>query len=232
MKFVFMIDMGHGIKTPGKRANGLLEWEFNRSVGHKLYNLLSPYGIVHFTMSGVLQPFTEMTSEGRRANLEYRCQNANEIEMYYKSLYGDIQAIFVSNHANAADNENASGYSIHIFNKSDKRYEIAKSVYKAAEEVLGVGFTIKSRGIKESPFYVNKYTNMSSILIEYEFFTNPEAVKKLKDDSFRQKCADSSAKGLLNYCGIQIEEPCNKNKSIIKILEFLISRLKNWKVSR
>ena len=53
---------------------------------------------------------------------------------------------------------------------------------------------------------------MSSLLIEHEFYTNPEAVKKLKDDNFRQKCAEHIAKGLCNYYGIEYKESHNNNK--------------------
>ena len=57
-----------------------------------------------------------------------------------------------------------------------------------------------------------KHTSMSSLLIEHEFYTNPEAVKKLKDNSFRQKCAEHIAKGLCNYYGIEYKESQANNK--------------------
>lgn len=235
MKYVIVISMGHDEKTPGKQDNGLYEWEFNRGVGHKLYNLLSPYFIVHFVVDGVVNPFDETTKEGRLANLKYRCRNANEIEEYYQGIYGEenVQVIFIAIHANAFDKDpDVSGYSIHITEKSSKRYDIAQAILESAKDILGVGTEIKERGIKESGFYVLKHTRMPAVLIEHEFFTNPEAAEKLKDDKFRQKCAEHITKGLLNYCGIKPEKSNKKNRFIITLLEIVINRLKSSKGSR
>lgn len=141
-------------------------------------------------MSSTRHKHSEMTVQGRLDNLKERCKIANSIE-------GDC--IFVSIHANAALDPNASGYEIFVLSKSNKRYEIAKYVHQASKDVLGVGKDIKDRGIKENSFYVLKYTDMPAILVEHEFYTNKEAVAKLKDSNFRDLCAEHIAKGLLNY---------------------------------
>lgn len=184
------MDPGHGEDTPGKRANGLLEYEFNFDVANKLKKLLEPYGNVVMTMEVPKHPHSEMTAKGRNANLQYRCDVANRVKG---------NSIFVSIHANAHSDPFASGYEIFVSHKSDKRYEIAKCVMSAAEDILGVGTEIKNRGIKEEGFYVLKNTIMPAILIEHEFYTNLEAVKKLKDDSFRRLCAEHIKEGLLKY---------------------------------
>lgn len=142
------------------------------------------------TMEVPRHPYSELTAEGRNANLQYRCDVANRVKG---------NSIFVSTHANAHSNPDASGYEIFVSHKSDKRFEIAQSVMSAAEEILGVGKEIKNRGIKEEAFYVLKNTVMPAVLIEHEFYTNLEAVKKLKDDDFRQLCAVHIKEGLLNY---------------------------------
>ena len=76
---------------------------------------------------------------------------------------------------------------------------MAKSIYNAAKEVLGVGTDIKNMGIIELPFYLNKNTDIPSMFVEYEFFTSIKAVVKLKDNTFRQKCAIHIKQGLINY---------------------------------
>ena len=141
-------------------------------------------------MTAEKHPHSEMTQEGRIANLQYRCNVANRVRG---------KSVFISIHANAFSKPSANGYGIHIFDRKGERFEIAKSIHQAAIEVLGVKTEFRSRGIKESAFYVNKYTDMPSILIEHLFFTNPREVKKLKDNIFRQKCAIHIMQGLIRY---------------------------------
>jgi len=188
--FTLIIDPGHRVDTPGKRANGFREYEFNDDVAKRLGAILKPYMDIQYTIITENHPYTEMTSEGRRKNLQYRCDVANAIEG---------RSLFVSIHANAADDPSASGYGIFVFSKAEERYGLAKSVQKAAKDILGVGTEIKNRGIKEAQFYVLKYTRMPAILIEHEFYTNPEVVKLLNEDDFRQKCAEHIAQGVLSH---------------------------------
>ena len=152
--------------------------------------LLEPYGKVILTLDNPKQLYSEFTKEGRKKNLQYRCDVANKV---------DGQSVFISIHANAHDDENVSGYEIFVTNKSGDRYKLAQCIMKAAEDILSVGHTIKNRGVKEAGFYVLNHTKMPAILIEHEFYTNDEAVIKLKDNEFRQRCADHIFKGLLNY---------------------------------
>jgi len=159
-------------------------------VSNRLRKLLEPYGRVVSTIETPKHPYSEMTAEGRRKNLQYRCDVANKVQG---------ESIFISIHANAHGDPNASGYEIFVSHRSDKRYEIAKSIMESAKTILKVGTEIKNRGIKEAAFYVLKNTKMPAVLVEHEFYTNLEAVKKLKDDNFRQQCAEHIKEGLLNY---------------------------------
>ena len=213
MKYIFILDQGHRKDTSGKNANGLYEYEFNQDVAERVNKLLKPYGEVYFTMTTESHPYSEQTSEGRTKNLQYRCDVANNIYKDAIQKYGknNVKCVFVSIHANAFSNPSVSGYEIYVYKKSLESYKIAESIHNSAKDILEVGTSIKDRGIKEANFYVLKHTSMSSLLIEHEFYTNPEAVKKLKDDNFRQKCAEHIAKGLCNYYEIEYKEPQNKN---------------------
>lgn len=214
MKYIFISDQGHRKDTSGKNANGLYEYEFNQDVAERVNKLLESYGEVYFTMTTENHPYNEQTSSGRTKNLQYRCDVANNIYKDAIKKYGkdNVKCVLVSIHANAFDNPSASGYEIYVYKKSLESYKIAQSIHNSAKDILEVGTSIKDRGIKEANFYVLKHTSMSSLLIEHEFYTNPEAVKKLKDDNFRQKCAEHIAKGLCNYYGIEYKEPHNNNK--------------------
>lgn len=219
MKYIFISDQGHRKDTSGKNANGLYEYEFNQDVAERVNKLLESYGEVYFTMTTENHPYNEQTSSGRTKNLQYRCDVANNIYKDAIKKYGkdNVKCVLVSIHANAFDNPSASGYEIYVYKKSLESYKIAQSIYNSAKDILEVGTSIKDRGIKEANFYVLKHTSMSSLLIEHEFYTNPEAVKKLKDNNFRQKCAEHIAKGLCDYYGIKYKEPQNNNKTDNKI---------------
>jgi hypothetical protein len=58
---------------------------------------------------------------------------------------------------------------------------------------------LPDRGVKEAGFYVLKYTNMTSALIEGAFLTNPAEAKMLQDPKFRQKIAEGVAAGIHDY---------------------------------
>lgn len=163
--------------------------------------LLAPYGEVYYTIETETHIYTEMTEVGRSKNLAERTSKANQI--YYQAIkkYGkdNVKVIFISIHANAYSNPGVSGYESFVWAHGGEAHELAKHIHAAAKDILGVGSSINDRGIKIGNFAVLRNTQMPAILIEHEFYTNPEAVKKLKDNKFRQQCADHIAEGLLNY---------------------------------
>lgn len=206
LKFVFIIDCGYGIKTLRRNGNDIYEWEFNRSVGQRLYDMLKSFGIVHFSVSGVLLPFDETTESGIDENLQYRCRNANEIAKYYDNLYKEVKTIFISIHANQHTNPDVSGYGINIYENGGESEKIAKEIMKSAIDILKVGNKINNLGIKESNLDVLSKTSMPAVLIQHEYYTNIVGADRLKSDEFRGKCAKHIAQGVLNYCNDFSEE--------------------------
>lgn len=197
---IVILDRGHGADTPGKRANGLLEWEFNRYIVKNLRYKLEKAGItVYETITTDTHRYSEMTSEGRKNNLILRSDFANEI---YKKYSAAHNVIFISIHANASSTPAASGYEIFVYGLGYEAEKIAKSVYSQGEKVLGIGTDIKSRGIKVGNFHVLRETNMPAILIEHEFYTNLEAVEKLKSTEWRDKAVEHIFKGVCDYYGL------------------------------
>ena len=192
------LDAGHGIDTAGKRSpdSSLLEYEFNRDVANRIEDILIRHDIE--VMSCYSDTDTPLTQ---------RCQMANMFNADY----------FVSIHANA-DKEywtSASGWEIYVVSKGGKAEELAKKIHKYSQE-LG----LKDRGIKTANFTVLKDTTMPAVLIEHGFYTNKEECEKLKSDSFRQKCAEADAKGILEQLGINYVPNTNvatKNELILTI---------------
>lgn len=193
------LDAGHGIDTAGKKSpdGSLLEYEFNRDVSNRIEDILIRHDVE--VMSCYSDTDTPLTQ---------RCQMANMFNANY----------FVSIHANA-DKEywtNANGWEIYVVSKGGKAEELANKIHKHSIEDLG----LKDRGLKTANFTVLTDTNMPAVLIEHGFYTNKEECEKLKSDSFRQKCAEADAKGILEQLGINYVPDTNvatKNELILTI---------------
>ena len=182
------IDAGHGKLTSGKRSpdGTLREYEFNRDVAKRIKTILEAHGIaVTLTCTGDTD-----------VSLTQRARIANNAKV----------DCFVSIHANAHGNgvtwTTAQGWEIYVCAKGGKAEKLAKAIQKHSIPELG----LKDRGVKEANYAVLTQTSMPAVLVEHGFFTNKEECAKLKSDSFRQKCAEADAKGILEYLGIAYKE--------------------------
>lgn len=177
------LDYGHSAQTKGKRSpdSSLMEYEFNRDVGRRLKAILERHNIE------VIETVTDDTD----VSLTERCNIANKNNADY----------FVSIHANADGMgynwTSAKGWEIYIVGKGGKAEKLAKSIQESSRE-LG----LIDRGVKVANFQVLRDTNMPAVLIEHGFYTNKEECELLKTESFRQKCAEVDARGILSYLGI------------------------------
>ena len=185
------LDQGHGISTNGKRSpdGTLLEYEFNRDIANRIKAILERHNV----------EVVLTCTDTKDLTLTKRCKIANEKKADY----------FVSIHANAfyykdekqrdiVEYNDVSGWEVHIISKGGKAEQLAKKIHKHSQE-LG----LKDRGIKVSNFQVLRDTDMPAVLIEHGFYTNKNECENLKSDSFRQKCAECDAKGILEQLGIE-----------------------------
>lgn len=180
------LDAGHGIETAGKRSpdGSLAEYEFNRDVTNRIKNILEKHDVeVLLTCD-----------DEHDVDLKVRCEYANANKADY----------YISIHANAHKEywTDANGWEIHIVGKGGKAEQLAKAIHKHSISELG----LRDRGIKVSSFQVLRDTDMPAVLIEHGFYTNKEECEKLKDSTFRQKCAECDAKGILEHLGIEYKE--------------------------
>lgn len=183
------LDYGHGESTPGKRSpdGTLREYEFNRSVGRQIKEILEQHGL----------KVIETVADNTDVSLYERCRIANLAKVDY----------LVSIHANAFGEtwNSANGWEIYIVGKGGNAEKLAKSIQKYSIEMLG----LKDRGIKVENFTMIKDTQMPAVLIEHGFYTNKEECAKLKDANFRRQCAIADAKGILAHLGIAYKETIN-----------------------
>ena len=189
-KITVVIDPGHGKTTGGKRSpdSSLMEWEFNRDVGYRLKDLLEAQGYtVIMTVAKDDQTDPSLASRVAVAN------NAENVDL------------FVSIHSNAGGNGSrwttAHGWEVWIHKSGGVSEKAAKAIEAATKasitELTDRG--IKKTGTGEKGLYVNRNTEMPSLLIEHGFYDNKTECQLLKTSAFRQRLAQADATGIINF---------------------------------
>lgn len=200
MKYLVILDDGHGTDTGGKRTpifeNGtfMKENSFNKEVVMLIYNKLK-------NMNNIDVAFT--ASENYDVPLNTRIKRANQAWKDHQNYFGkeNSKCILISVHANAY----GSGKS---FN-SGKGVETYCCSSPPAERVLATiihkhlkgGTTQVDRGVKETCFAILKGT-MTSCLVECAFMTNLHEANLLLQESFRNECAEEITAGILEFFNI------------------------------
>lgn len=192
-----VIDPGHGGTDPG--AKGIRHWEkdLNLAVARELTAILRQRGYqVHLTRSGdTTVSLAERAAVARRLGAD----------------------VFVSIHANAADNPavrggetffltprgtpsthsagatNAGAQSGNAFDRNNARlaYEIQKYMVAATD--------IPDRGTKHANFAVLRDAGCPAVLVEMGFMTNPRDEQLMASDSGRRAIARGVAYGIISY---------------------------------
>lgn len=58
---------------------------------------------------------------------------------------------------------------------------------------------MNDRGVKDNNFYVIRYNNVPSVLVELGFITNADDVQKLTSDEYQTIFAESIYQGIIEY---------------------------------
>jgi N-acetylmuramoyl-L-alanine amidase len=177
MKYLWILDNGHGVNTAGKRSpklpdgRQLLEYEYNRSIVNYLATLLHAAGINYHILVPELDDIP----------LAERVTRANNLPGNAKRL--------ISIHGNSAVDEliwhPASGIETFCFPGSEKGAALAEIIQKH----LIATTHCKNRGVKTDKFYILKHTNMTSVLTENGFYSNQAECTKMFDATWREKIA-------------------------------------------
>jgi N-acetylmuramoyl-L-alanine amidase len=176
-----MLDAGHDINTPGKRAldGSMREFEFNRSVVLKAAELLKEYENTEVFFSHDL-------FDGIDTSLKARTDLANRLGVN----------IFLSIHANAGPTS-AKGVETFVYPKAPAQTVRLGDIIHTELARLTKEETL-NRGLKRADFAVLRDTHMDSVLVECGFMTNAQDLAWLKSESYR----NDVAKGLVNGLAI------------------------------
>ncbi|MDD7363865.1 MAG: N-acetylmuramoyl-L-alanine amidase [Peptoniphilus sp.] len=127
-------------------------------------------------------------------------------ELYERSkLANDANAaIFLSMHFNSAGSSKAYGIEVLYASEKDvSRKKEAGDQTRLANEVLDSVIKetgMHNRGIKNRPeLAVLRTTNMSAVLVEGGFMSNPDEMAEIKTDAYLDKLARGIVEGIKNY---------------------------------
>jgi N-acetylmuramoyl-L-alanine amidase len=135
-----------------------------------------------------------------------RDRRAYGIETYFLNLATDEEAIRVAAMENATSTKNISDLQKILYDLMQNAKINESSRLAAYVQGSVVGHLkenryerIKSKGVKQAPFYVLLGAQMPSILIEASFISNPRECKRLADPKFQDRLAAGVVQGIRNY---------------------------------
>jgi len=179
------LDAGHGTGSVNGTPDGTYkEEEFTFDMQGRIKPLLERHGV-----GAVLtRPTRATVSLANRAKIA----NAAKVDA------------FVSLHSNAAGNGgwyDASGFLIYTSAAGDTagRNILAKAIIARAKEAK---IKVRNTALAHSMYAVLKNTTMPAVLIEYGFHTSKEDSELLKSSDYRDRLAELTANGILDYLGI------------------------------
>jgi N-acetylmuramoyl-L-alanine amidase len=217
-----VIDPGHGGEDPGAIGpRGLKEKDVVLVISKKLGKILrEKYNMeVIFTRNkDVYVPLEERTAiaNSKKADLfisvhvnSNRRKNLKGVETYFLNWTTDAESNRVAARENAISYKEMRKVQSELQmilqdlerdNKKDESMKLAGNVQFAMINALKRDYNkIVDLGVKHALFYVLVGAEMRSILIETSFISNYEEERRLANDTYRERVAESIAVGINNY---------------------------------
>ncbi|MFZ0611697.1 MAG: N-acetylmuramoyl-L-alanine amidase [Desulfobacterales bacterium] len=135
-----------------------------------------------------------------------RNNRAYGISTYFLNLADDDEAKRVAAMENATSTNNISDlekilFSLMHYSKINESSRLAVTVQDTLTAHLdSKGYSqIKSKGVKQAPFYVLLGAQMPSVLVETSFISNPRECKRLLDPKYQERLCEGIVMGLKKY---------------------------------
>jgi N-acetylmuramoyl-L-alanine amidase len=134
-----------------------------------------------------------------------RDRRAYGIETFFLNLATDNDAILVAARENATSTKNISDLETILSDlmqnaKINESSRLAVHVQKSMHRHLRKHYSrIKSKGVKQAPFYVLLGAQMPAILIETSFISNPRECKRLNNTAYQDQMSEAIVKGIKEY---------------------------------
>lgn len=194
-RYLWCLDNGHGIKTPGKRSpifddgrTQFLEYEFNRNIVKRIIARLEEEGVKYFNVVPEVEIDDFLAGRVERANTK-----RSTLPKLYVSIHSNASPAINSN---SWGPDSVSGIETWYFDGSQRGQKMASIFQKWLIERTG----FKNRHLKttaETNLYVLRKTNMTAILTENGFYNNKSQAAELMKDSVRQTIAEAHVQAIL-----------------------------------
>lgn len=186
-KKLICLDPGHGSNSVNASPDkSYYEHEFALDMAKRIKPLLEQHGV-----NALLT-----RNDGSNPSLTQRCDIANSAKA----------ELFVSLHSNAAGNGgwyDASGLCVYTYKPGGERDRAANLLLDRMQEA---GVKLFGSKLYHADFTVLAKTNMPAYLIEYGFHTSKSDVELLKNPTYRDRLATATAKAILDWFGIALQE--------------------------
>lgn len=120
---------------------------------------------------------------------------SNELAEIAEEANSSGADLFISLHANAAENPQANGCETYCYPGSKSGADLAAQIQSS----LAVNMLLADRGVKEAAFYVLRYTAMPAVLCELAFLSNPYEAELLTNEGWQKTAAAALCDGITAY---------------------------------
>lgn len=232
-----VIDPGHGGKDYGAPGylKGIHEKDITLKIAKKLASRIKKELKCKVYLTRTTDKYLSLEERTAIANTKNadlfisihtnaaRSRYAYGIETFFLNLATDDDAILVAARENATSAKNISDLesilndlmqNAKINESSRLAVNVQESLYLTAKKKYS---RIKSKGVKQAPFYVLLGAQMPAILIETSFISNPRECKRLADPHYQGILSDGIVRGIKKYIKDTnptafLTTPSNKNK--------------------
>lgn len=170
-----IIDPGHGGRDRGASRSGIHEADLTLQVALKLEKQLKNEG------------FRVVLT--RRSNTYLSLSKRAAIANRYRN------ALFVSVHFNATDNQQCSVHGTEVYYASASGRHLARLIHP----LLAAQCKTRNRGVRLARYSVLMNTHCPAVLIECGYLSNRNERGRLASSSHQQKIAAAIAKGIVRY---------------------------------
>lgn len=180
-KKIVILDAGHGGHDPGavSTVNGVQEKELNLDLTLKTKTFIERESNIKVYLIRSTDVFYELGQRAKIAN----------------NVYGDL---FVSIHNNVSINGKAQGSETFYYNNAVSGKISSSKAAQLIQKHMVSAMKNNNRGVKNTGYYVVKYTKIPAVLVEGEFLDHPIEGKKLATQERRQQLAKGIASGIID----------------------------------
>ena len=188
-----ILDAGHGGEDGGAVArDGTNEKDLNLSLTRKLNTVLQSLG---------LQTLLTRESDALHYKVDaktMRQKKGEDLQWRLELTQNHPDSVFLSIHQNQFNDSHYDGAQVFYSGNHPQSAVLAQAIQDAVVKQTQPGNT---RQIKQSgaEIFLLHHAQVPAVMVECGFLSNPQELKKLKDETYQHQLAAASAEGLLDF---------------------------------